>query len=64
MDTYSIAIFMEINNRFSNRLLYITFFRVEKPDNLYVYAPENKTCNVVYYIEKFSKYLKKFKHIK
>ncbi|KAF0767054.1 ATP-dependent DNA helicase RRM3-like [Aphis craccivora] len=28
--------------------LYVTFSRVERPGHLYVYAPQNKTLNVVY----------------
>jgi len=36
------------NNCFSHLQLYVAFSRVGRPDYLYVYAPQNKTLNVVY----------------
>jgi ATP-dependent DNA helicase PIF1 len=35
------------NNCFSHGLLYVALSRVGRPDHLYVYAPQNKTRNVV-----------------
>ncbi|XP_022160025.1 uncharacterized protein LOC111026279 [Myzus persicae] len=36
------------NNCFSHGQLYVVFSRVGRPDHLYVYAPQNKTLNMVY----------------
>lgn len=48
LDTYYISISTEINNCFSHRKSYVMFFRVEKADNLYVYASKNKIFKIIY----------------
>lgn len=38
------------NNCFSHGQLYVTVFRIKKLNNLYIYAPKNKTFNVILHI--------------
>lgn len=47
MDAYCVPVFTEINDCFSHgQFTYVTVFKMEKTDNLYVYASENKTLGI------------------